>query len=299
MPCYGPLTAYYSKEVNPTGKRSLIFDRKASHSGVAIRVPCGQCIGCRLERSRQWAMRCMHEKRLHERSSFLTLTYGDEFLPPDGGLSVRDLQLFMKRLRKRKGEGVRFYACGEYGETTARPHYHVLLLNVDFDDRLHYSTAKRGERLYVSRELDDLWPQGLSVIGDVSFDSCAYVARYIMKKITGKGADAHYTVVDRFGVVHSLQPEFTVMSRRPGIGSGWFDNFGKHAYQFDSVVVNGREVRPPKFYDSRYELCDADHLALIKRKRRSKIVRADNTSRRRRVREVVALAQLQAKGRVL
>jgi len=299
MPCYGPLNAYYSAELNPSGKRSLVFDERKAHSGIPVRIPCGQCIGCRLERSRQWAMRCMHEKRLHDMSSFVTLTYEDDCLPEDGGLKVRDLQLFMKRLRKVAGDGLRFYACGEYGENYGRPHYHVLLLNYDFDDKLKYSRAKRGEVLYRSELLDRLWPFGLCVVGDVSFDSCAYVARYLLKKVTGKDADAHYTTVDRHGVVHSLQPEFTVMSRRPGIGTGWFEQFGKQAYEFDSVIVNGREVRPPKFYDGKYELVDSAKLERIKRKRRSKIVRADNTSRRRRVKEVVAIAQLQLKGREL
>ena len=81
MPCYGPLTAYYSKELNPTGKRSLVFNPKASHSGVPIKLPCGQCFGCRLEHSRMWAMRCMNEKRVcNGDSSFVTLTYDDAHL---------------------------------------------------------------------------------------------------------------------------------------------------------------------------------------------------------------------------
>nr|QJB19059.1 MAG: replication initiator protein [Microvirus sp.] len=276
MPCYGPLTAYYSKELNPTGKRSLIFDRRASHSGVAVKLPCGQCIGCRLERSRQWAMRCMHEKRVcNAESSFVTLTYDNKNMPSECSLSVRDLQLFMKRLRKRTGDGVRFYACGEYGETTFRPHYHILLFNRDFSDKKFYKNAGCGEKLWNSSTLDELWPFGFNVIGDVTFDSCAYVARYIVKKITGDKAEAHYG---------GRLPEFTVMSRRPGIGFSWYEKYGEHAYALDSVVMNGKEIRPPRYYDTKYELVDSDQLALLKKKRlRAAIDATRGETNRRRV----------------
>lgn len=285
--CLGPLTAFYAAERNSSGKRGLVFDRKASFSGIPIKLPCGQCMECRLEHSRQWAMRCMHEKRMHKDSSFLTLTYADEYLPPDGGLCVRDLQLFMKRVRKRFGQGVRFYACGEYGEKDSRPHYHVLLLSHDFPDRKFFSRGKRpGDDYYTSKTLQELWPMGHSLVGNVTFESCAYVARYITKKITGKVADDHYM---------GRSPEFVVMSRRPGIGHEYYMKYAHEIYGLDSVVINGVEVRPPRFYDDRYKMLDPQGLNDIKkaRKRRFLINRrlADETSRRRRVREVVALAR--------
>lgn len=278
MPCFAPITAYYSADVGASGKRGIVFSSTASHSGAPLRLPCGQCVGCRLERARQWAVRCMHEKQLHADNVFLTLTYDNEHLPPGGTLVKRDLQLFMKRLRKEKGSGIRFYGCGEYGSHTCRPHYHIILFNCDFGDKRYYKPAKGGERLYSSPMVAELWPNGFNVIGDVTFDSCAYVARYIAKKISGPGAVAHYG---------SRIPEFTVMSRRPGVGSGWFERFGEHAYKFDSVVINGREVRPPRFYDTRFDVIDPEALAVLKVKRRREALRhrEDNTPERRRVRE--------------
>lgn len=233
----------------------------------------------------------MHEKRLHRVSSFVTLTYDNENLPSGGSLNKRDLQLFMKRLRKSRGPGVRFYACGEYGEQTMRPHYHAILFGCDFPDRRVYSTAK-DRTTFESDELRELWPSGRNVIGEVTFESAAYVARYVMKKITGPAAAAHYA--DRV-------PEFTVMSRRPGIGSGYYAQFGEEVRAHDSVVINGREVRPPRFYDSRTKLFDEDRFDLIRkrRKRQALALKGDNTVDRRRVKETIAVRNLQQKERPL
>lgn len=301
MPCYAPLTGYYSRERTANGKRGIVFKVDLAFSGVPLRLPCGQCVGCRLEHSRQWAMRCMHEKRLHRDNVFVTLTYDDECLPDGGSLKKRDLQLFMKRLRKARGAGVRFYACGEYGENTSRPHYHAILFNCDFPDKKFYKNNKAGDPLYTSAELEKIWPLGLCTIGEVTFDSAAYVARYIMKKIKGDLAEDHYMRVDQYGEIFSLVPEFTNMSRRPGVGRGWFDKYGAHAYAHDSVIVNGQEVRPPRYYDGLYESVDSKRLEKLKKVRRRKAAagRKDNTPERRRVRETVAMARLALKGRVI
>lgn len=300
MPCFCPLDAYYG-ERTATGKRAIVFKINGSHSGVKLKIPCGQCVGCRLERSRQWAMRCLHENKLHEVSCFLTLTYDDDHLPEGGTLVKRDLQLFMKRLRKAKGK-VRFYACGEYGDRTRRPHYHVLLFGCHFADKRKIRETKAGYTLYYSKELEKLWPYGQNTIGDVTFESAAYCARYVMKKVTGERAEAHYEYMDSDGVVRSRVPEFTVMSRRPGIGSGWFDKYGNHAYEWDSVVINGREVRPPRYYDGRYEVVDGPRMAMLKCKRRRQAMRLSRIERgpdRRRVKEVVTIATLAQKRSVL
>jgi hypothetical protein len=102
-----------------------------------LELPCGQCIGCRLERSRQWAMRCLHESSLYDRNAFVTLTYDDEHLPPGGSLNYPDFQRFMKRLRKNSKSPIRFYMGGEYGESTLRPHFHVCLFGYDFPDKVY------------------------------------------------------------------------------------------------------------------------------------------------------------------
>lgn len=193
MPCYSPLEAWRPDPV--TNDKRLIFryhPARCSSPSPDLYVPCGQCLGCRLERSRQWAVRCMHEASLYDRNCFITLTYDDDNLPADRSLHYSHFQLFMKRLRKAHGDGIRFYMCGEYGEKKGRPHYHACLFNFNFDD-LTLWQERRGTKLYRSKSLERLWPYGFSTVGGVTFQSAAYVARYIMKKVTGDRAPDHYT----------------------------------------------------------------------------------------------------------
>ncbi|QCQ84634.1 replication initiator protein [Blackfly microvirus SF02] len=301
VPCFGPLTGY-----RPASGGRLVFSSNKSENGIGIRIPCGQCVGCRLERARQWTMRIMHEKRLHSVSSFLTLTYDNDHLPLGGTLVKRDLQLFFKRLRKVTGDGLRFFACGEYGDFNLRPHYHALLLNFDFMDKLRIGENARGDVLYTSKKCSELWPQGHNWIGTVTVDSAAYVARYVMKKMTGDKAQEYYTEYDSDGRCYERLPEFTVMSRRPGIGTGWYDKYGEETYVHDSVVLNGREVRPASFYDAKVASSNlpvqgtlrqnkSAQFDEIQRKRRRKAVvfRADRTKERLRVREMIVLKRLQ------
>jgi hypothetical protein len=253
MPCFHPMEAWRSKDVNPSGKRGLVFSPvNALQPDQPIKIPCGQCVGCRLERSRQWAVRCMHEASLHENNCFITLTFSSESLASRENpytLDVRDYQLFMKRLRKRFGDGIRFFHCGEYGETYGRPHYHACIFGFDFPDKQLFRIVN-GHRLYTSKALAELWPFGFSTIGDVTFESAAYVARYIMKKITGDNAELHYLKIDdETGECWDRKPEYTTMSRRPGIGRDWYDKYRDDVYPHDFVVVNGKKTRPPKYYD--------------------------------------------------
>lgn len=275
MACYFPLTGYWSRTVNPSGSRSIVFKKELSLSGVAMPIPCGQCIGCRLQRAGEWASRAMHEKRLHEESAFLTLTYRNADLPmsPDGATLVRrDLQLFMKRLRLERPSGLRFLACGEYGETTQRPHYHVLLLNTSFPD-MKYHKMSGEKKLYASAALDGLWKLGDCLIGDVEFESCAYVAGYVVKKVTGERALAHYG---------ARYPEFQAQSNRPGLGYGYYEKYRSEMYKHDTVVVRGHEVSIPRYYDTKYKLVDPAHLEVLKKRRRHRALlhKADNTRAR-------------------
>lgn len=301
MPCYHPLKGWRSRIVNASGKRSIVFNRNSGFSDLPVEVPCGQCIGCRLERSRQWAIRCVHEAQLHQSNCFITLTYNDDNLPSAGSLCLRDFQLFMKRLRKKYGEGIRFFHCGEYGEKLGRPHYHACLFNFDFPDKVLYKT-NNGFRLYNSESLQELWPYGFAVIGDVTFESAAYVARYVLKKITGKKAETEdpatglrpYEVVDPDGVIQVRQAEYVTMSRRPGIGSGWFEKYKSDVFPSDFIVMNGKKVGVPKFYDRCMELEDPESFGKIKNKRKYQAsLRADdNTSLRLEVKEKCAQARL-------
>lgn len=284
MACFHPISGYRAEAVNPgSGKRSIVFDRRKAAGGglFPVEIPCGQCIGCRLERSRQWAVRCVHEASLYDSNSFVTLTYDAAHLPAGGTLVKKDFQDFMKRLRERVGSKIRYFHCGEYGEALGRPHYHAILFNFDFSDKVLWRTSSDA-KLYTSDFLSDVWSNGHCTVGGVSFDSAAYVARYCVKKITGSAAVSHYG---------GKLPEYTTMSRRPGIGRGWYDRFSADCYPSDTCVVRGREVKVPKYYDRRFEIDSADLFASVKSRRR--VVALDlkdcheNSYERRLVREKV------------
>ena len=264
MTCYHPLLAYRSE-----GK--VVFNKPFPYA-KGFNLPCGLCVGCRLNYSRQWAIRLVHENQMHDNSCFVTLTFNDENLNkrdnPDS-LNVRDFQLFMKRLRKKHPKKqIRFFHCGEYGEKNNRPHYHALIYNHDFPDKKLFKQRKEI-KLYISKELEELWPYGFSTIGDVTFQSSAYVARYIMKKQKGDNAKEHYNKINpTTGEVTTIQPEYCTMSRKPGIGYEWFKKYKSDVYPKDVCIINNHEVKPPRYYDT---LLDKEELEEVKNKRRQKI----------------------------
>lgn len=262
MSCFKPLTGWYSKFKNPSGKRSIVFNsREALDPYHSLSIPCGQCIGCRLEKSRQWAIRCSLESQLYQNSYFLTLTYDDEHLPKSGSLVPDDLQKFLKRLRRYveyhgSDEKIRFFACGEYGDNFLRPHYHAIIFNLDISDLKRFSTSFSGDIYYTSETINQIWKNGYVIIGEVTFESCAYVARYVTKKMTGSQADFYY---------EGRQPEFVRMSRRPGIGSAWLDQYKSDVYPHDYIVIrDGIKVKPPKYFDKLFESIAPDEMSMIK-----------------------------------
>ena len=270
---------------------------------ISMKISCGQCSGCRLDRSRQWAIRCTHEASLYENNTFSTLTYRDAQLPNDpekgqpsnGTLVIRDFQLFMKRLRKKYGSGIRFYACGEYGETNHRPHYHVCLFNFALNDKRLFKRTN-GVPLFSSLDLDEFWGNVFTLSGDVTFQSAAYVARYIMKKLNGPLADQHYETTDQeTGEILSRLPEFTTMSRRPGIGKHWYDTYSTDVYPYDEVIIKGKRHKPPIYYDRQYEIADPKGYDDIRKKRlaASKKHSDDNTKARLATRETIQFAKTQ------
>lgn len=288
MACFHPLQAYQCEN------GEVVFYEKARFNIVrSLSLPCGQCIGCRLERSRQWAMRCMHEASLYRENCFVTLTYNDEHFPYRGMLDYSAFQKFMKRLRKFTGtNGVRFYMCGEYGPENWRPHFHACLFNHDFADKEYYSRSPAGEKIYRSAALEKLWPFGFSSVGAVTFESAAYVARYCVAKVTGHNASAHYRRVDADGE-YQLPPEFNHMSLKPGIGSRWLEKYRTDVYPHDYVVVRGVEVKPPKYYDRLFASQFPDDFEDIQFRREldGKSRFADNTDERLAVREIVQRAR--------
>lgn len=290
MPCFHPLRGFRSPLPNRNGKFPIVFDRTC-----AAVIPCGWCVGCQLDKARNWAVRCYHEASLYVENCFVTLTYDDENLPPFGGLVKRDLQLFLKRVRKQYGAGIRFFACGEYGEKLGRPHFHICFFNFDFRDK-QYWTERNGYRVYVSEALGRLWSAGLHEIGEMSFEAAAYTARYCLKKVKRGEQDGYYTrLVLETGELVPVEPEFTVMSRRPGIGHAWFNRYLGDVFPDDFVVVRGVPVRVPRYYELQLEKLDPVEFARIKAERREDAMErgnANNTPERLKVRETVARAKL-------
>lgn len=277
MACYRPLKAWRSATINPSGKRGIVFDVKNAYTDLpSVTVPCGQCAGCRLDRSRQWATRCMHESQLHEDNIFITLTYSDDNLPSGGTLIKKDFQDFMKRFRKHTSPvKIRYFHSGEYGEKFRRPHYHAIIFGYDFPDkRLH--SIQNEQRIYRSESLEKLWTAGFSTIGSVTFESAAYVARYCLKKVNGKLADKedehglkYYENFCQYtGEITELQPEYSTMSLKPAIAEKWLEKNMKDVYPKDFITINrGQKVRPPKYYDSKYELLYPEDFKKLKLRR--------------------------------
>lgn len=255
-----------------------------------VEVPCGGCIGCRLKRSRAWAMRCMHEASLHDANSFLTLTYDEKHLPMRGQLHYPHFQTFMKQLRKRYK--VSFYMCGEYGDD-GRPHYHAIIFGHGFPDKKRIRELDSGCTIYRSAELEKLWKHGYSSIGNVTFESAGYVARYCMKKITGHLAMQHYERHDEYGPYQQI-PEFAHMSLNPAIGKRWLEKWHTDVFPADYCIVDGRKVEVPTYYDKLYETIDSDQNNWIKFDRMldAETRSADNTEARLTVRATVAKAKL-------
>lgn len=273
MPCFTPLNCWQAPHRRSDGKAIQSFNPQPGWK--FLRLPCGQCIGCRLEHSRQWAIRIMHESQMHDDNCFITLTFNDENLPEDLSLEKRTMTLFWKRFRKKFPEHrIRYYYCGEYGEQLGRPHYHACVFGFDFDDKYLFHKTPGGDRLYRSPALESLWPYGYSSIGRLTFESAAYVARYVTKKVTGAKALYHYTDFDyHTGEIYKHRhPEFAEMSRRPGIGMEWFEQYGEEVYPHDRVIMRGKAMKPPRAYDKRLELTDPEVFANVKAARVENVV---------------------------
>lgn len=249
---------------------------------------------------------------MHDESSFITLTYDPEHLPPNGTLTLEDPQRFLKRLRKSlQPKKIRFFLCGEYGERLGRPHYHAIVFGHSFPDKVPLSSVShaggiRGEfQLFDSAALRAIWGKGDVRIGNVSFESAAYVANYATKKITGPNAPSHY---------QGRKPEFLLMSRKPGIASAWLEKYASDVYPSDEVIVRGKQTRPPRFYDKKALLLCLQSTADLLAKREAEASRLEEillrdgtrvhvapsrNARRLAVREKVATAKASLKNRRL
>lgn len=285
MSCYHPLIGFPSLEKTKNGKEKLRIVKmelsdtpeKLKENG-AILIPCGKCIGCRLDYSRSWADRMMLELENTKKAIFLTLTYNndnivwssfDEFGNPEfGTLNKRDCQLFLKRFRKYYGDfSIRFFLSGEYGSKTLRPHYHAIIFGIslgDISDIVDIGKNELGDRYYTSNTIERLWSNGFVLIADVNWKTCAYVSRYVTKKLNGISQDIRYE--DR-----GQLPEFSLMSRKPGLGAYYllehpgcldYDNINL------STIEGNIKLRIPKYYLTKLYIDDPVKYDNIIRERR-------------------------------
>jgi hypothetical protein len=342
MPCTNLLKGW----ALPNG--GITFNKQKSPSGIPMEVPCGQCWSCRLARSREWALRLVKEAQFwpEEKRVFLTLTYNNENLPKDGSLDVEHFQNFMKALRyhfsslipaqngkdKRIFPKIKYFHCGEYGETCkncgdsyilheeskskkkyndckawvkglGRPHYHAIIYGISFDDMEVYKRTKADEIIYKSKTLEEIWGKGFCTIGNVTFESCAYVARYIMKKITGDKAESHY--IKQIGIDEStgevitnpVKPEYITMSRNPAIAKEWCEKYLTDIKKNDAVLLSRQgksfETKPPRYFMKQLQKSDLDAYERIKQKRREtkNRMKADTTEERNLVKERIKKIQ--------
>lgn len=280
MPCYTPLKGYKSPE-----NGGLIFKRPSNSPPQTLEVACGQCLGCRIDRTRMWAARIVHHasmQSIEHGSSFVTLTYRDpadctpkqfangQYVPDDGSLNKKHFKDFAKRLRKHfPKQKISYYHCGEYGDENSRPHYHACIFNVDFDDtRVYYE--QEGRHTYTSETLDKLWGYGFTTTAPLTYDNAAYTAGYIHKKITGKKARDHYLRCDEYGVAYWLQPEYTTMSLKPAIGKEWYEKYKDDVFPSDETPIPGYGIIPtvPRYYDKLLEKSDVNTYETVKNNRK-------------------------------
>ena len=256
MPCYRPQRAWRSTTPNPSGKYPYVFDINKGLDYTEINLPCGGCIGCRIDRSKEQAMRCVHEARYHEENSYITLTYEEA----PHSLQHTDWVNFIQKIRRRYPQkDIRYYMCGEYGEAQVglgRPHFHAILFGHQFSDLEPYRLNAVGDQVYISPELEEIWDKGFCTVGQVTRKSAGYVARYIMKKINGDQADDHYVrLVEETGELISVRPEYNTMSKRPGIGHKWVHEFWKDCIK-GYVTLEGKRQQIPRYYINEIEKID-------------------------------------------
>lgn len=285
MPCYHPLEAFVSVDGDTSG--AIVFNRLPGRLYVPVPLPCGKCIGCRMDYARQWAIRCMHEAELHDYNCMVTLTYDNDHLPDDSSLRPVDVQLWLKRLRRQFPDyKIKYFLCGEYGDQFSRPHYHVLLFGIDFSHDYEYNNKDSRPKVV---ELQDTWTLGHVHVAPLNYEIACYVARYCTKK-----QEKEIDYCDKkTGVV--LQKEFTRMSRRPGIAHDWIKKNSFDTYKTDTVVVNGDNVsRPPRYYDKVFKKINGDlSLDKIKSKRiEETFARGIMSSDKLAIKEKIAKARL-------
>ena len=300
MPCYSPNLAFQHKTIKQKLRfvsrkhyriedgsdpyRSELYQSLIKNANwQPLALPCGKCVYCRLQNAKDKAIRAVHESTKSTNNCFITLTYNRDNLPDNESINTRDVVLFMKRLRKRFPlTQFKTFGCAEYGEQLNRPHYHICIFGFDFPDKTfwRYSSndwSKEKWQVYRSATLEKLWPFGFSEIGSLTYESAAYVARYVTKKISGKDKDEHYG---------TKLPERLIVNSK-GIGLEWLKKYHHEVLQNDGVLHKGIIQKIPRYYQKKLEEFYPSEFELVKNKRKDKIkeIDKDATEQRLNVRE--------------
>lgn len=265
MACYHPSRVTISRKGVPGFLPLRVLDK--------VRVPCGHCLGCRTDQARAWAIRLVHEGVTSSPAWFVTLTYSPKEIPEHGSLCARDFTLFIKRLRgMHESERISYYVAGEYGDQTARPHYHAVLYGARFLDRALLA-VRNGAEVYRSASLERAWRYGLCEFTGLNFGAARYVASYVRKKVRQRDNPDAYLRVDRStGELVDIEREYGRMSRRPAIGRRWIERFWSDIYPRDFVVMDGGEYKPPRYYDKWMEKYQPETFLAVREQRYADMV---------------------------
>ncbi|AXL14729.1 replication initiator protein [Microviridae sp.] len=308
MTCYHPNQAHVAG-IKPDGKKIIRFGLPKKPDQESFLLPCSQCIGCRLDYSIQWAARCMHENQMHDNSCFITLTYDEEHLPAWGTLVPHHFTNFMKKLRHAVDPlRIRYFMGAEYGQDKGhRPHYHAIIFGYDFPDKEVFRECE-GIYTYYSPLLEKIWGKGFCTTGEVTLESCAYTARYIMKKYKVSDAspetikEDHNAYYERVcpitGEIRQLEPEYARMSRggdNKGLGYEWYKTYSGDIFPYDTTIYRGKKIKTPRYYENLLRSTDLLTFENVKaeRKKKAALHLADQTPRRLRDRETVKIASMQ------
>lgn len=261
--CTRELTAF----VNPDGGRPIFGWTGVKLGLPEIKLPCGKCPECCKDYYTMWATRGSRELANWETSLFITLTYDEENLPENRSLNKKHVQDFIKRVKKRFKSSIenpiRQIYCGEYGTQTLRPHYHVILFNLDFVDKTKHRKSDQGHQIFISKELTQLWNKGHAEFGFAEPSSIAYLFKYILKKKTRKEKRKPLTL-DLPDGSYDVEHEFIEASRNPGIGASMR---GHQSLKKGYITVNGVKKKIPKYYLEHLKVSDPDTYEKIKNDR--------------------------------
>lgn len=241
------MSCYFPKDV-------FVNKKGFAKNSFKVTVPCRKCIGCYLDYTNEWTMRCWLELQQHKEACFITLTYNNEFVPEDGQLRRKDVQLFLKRLRRKiEPCKIRFYGCGEYGSKGQRPHYHLIIFGWKPDDLIKLKVTKRGEVIYRSLVLESLWTYGFSSVGYATTESIKYCSKYLQKMAFN---------FDTFKV-----KPFTMCSTRIPIGYG---SLTSSEILSDKIYMNGHFYKLPRSYVERLKREALFPIEVLKERREQK-----------------------------